>query len=89
MTDTTQQRINMVDSQVRPSDVTDRRIIRAMLEVPREAFVPEGMQALAYMDAAVPVTAPGDGAHRGELQLARRGGPGRAPGRNRRELAAH
>ena len=27
----------MVESQVRPSDVTDRRIIRAMLEVPREA----------------------------------------------------
>ena len=40
MTDSKQQRINMVESQVRPSDVTDRRIIRAMLEVPREAFVP-------------------------------------------------
>ncbi len=64
MTDFQEQRINMVESQVRPSDVTDRRIIRAMLEVPREAFVPEGMQALAYMDAAVPVTAPGDGADR-------------------------
>ena len=50
MTDTTQQRINMVDSQVRPSDVTDRRIIRAMLEVPREAFAPADMHAIAYMD---------------------------------------
>ena len=55
MTDTTQQRINMVDSQVRPSDVTDRRIIKAMLEVPREAFAPADMHALAYMDQALPV----------------------------------
>ncbi|RPI33375.1 MAG: protein-L-isoaspartate O-methyltransferase, partial [Hyphomicrobiaceae bacterium] len=33
MVDFLQQRINMVESQVRPSDVTDRRIIRAMLEL--------------------------------------------------------
>src|SRR5262245_30724342 len=59
MTDTSQQRINMVDSQVRPSDVTDRRIIKAMLEVPREAFVPADMHGLAYMDQALPVTKPG------------------------------
>jgi protein-L-isoaspartate(D-aspartate) O-methyltransferase len=55
MTDTKLQRINMVESQVRPSDVTDRRIIRAMLEVPREPFVAESLQALAYMDQSVPV----------------------------------
>ena len=54
MIDSRQQRINMVESQVRPSDVTDRRIIRAMLEVLREAFVPPSLQALAYMDEAVP-----------------------------------
>lgn len=55
MIDSKQQRINMVETQVRPSDVTDRRIIRAMLEVPREAFVPAAFQALAYMDESVPV----------------------------------
>jgi protein-L-isoaspartate(D-aspartate) O-methyltransferase len=55
MIDSKAQRINMVESQVRPSDVTDRRIIRAMLEVPREAFVPPALNALAYMDEAVPV----------------------------------
>ena len=33
-------RQKMVDGQVRPSDVTDIRIIDAMLAVPREAFVP-------------------------------------------------
>jgi protein-L-isoaspartate(D-aspartate) O-methyltransferase len=54
MIDSKQQRLNMVESQVRPSDVTDRRILRAMLEVPREAFVPQSLQALAYMDEAVP-----------------------------------
>jgi protein-L-isoaspartate(D-aspartate) O-methyltransferase len=55
MIDPKQQRINMVESQVRPSDVTDRRIIRAMLEVPREAFVPSALRELAYMDGSVPV----------------------------------
>jgi protein-L-isoaspartate(D-aspartate) O-methyltransferase len=43
-------RQKMVDGQVRPSDVTDIRIIDAMLAVPREAFVPQGQRALAYLD---------------------------------------
>ena len=50
-----QQRTNMVESQIRPSDVTDRRIIRAMQEVPREAFVPTAYATLAYMDNAIPL----------------------------------
>jgi protein-L-isoaspartate(D-aspartate) O-methyltransferase len=44
-------RQKMVDGQVRTSDVTDRRIIDAMLAVPREDFVPESKRALAYLDA--------------------------------------
>ncbi|WP_050419689.1 protein-L-isoaspartate O-methyltransferase family protein [Bradyrhizobium tropiciagri] len=40
----------MVDGQVRPSDVTDDRILEAMLTVPREIFVPASKQALAYLD---------------------------------------
>jgi protein-L-isoaspartate(D-aspartate) O-methyltransferase len=43
-------RQNMVDCQVRPSDVTDIRIIDAMLDVPREAFVPANQRAMAYLD---------------------------------------
>ena len=43
-------RLKMVDGQVRPSDVTDIRILDAMLAVPREAFVPETRRALAYLD---------------------------------------
>lgn len=62
MIDARQQRINMVESQVRPSDVTDRRIIRAMLEVPREAFVPPAIASLAYMDDEVTVAPARDGA---------------------------
>ena len=58
MTDTLLQRKNMVESQVRPSDVTDRRIMTAMLEIPRERFVPAGVAPLAYMDEALSV-APG------------------------------
>ena len=43
-------RQKMVDGQVRPSDVTDLRIVDAMLAVPREAFVPEHQRAMAYLD---------------------------------------
>ena len=55
MTDSKLQRLNMVESQVRTSDVTDRRIIKAMLEVPREKFVPQALASMAYMDEPVPV----------------------------------
>ena len=40
----------MVESQVRTNDVTDNRIITAMMEVERENFVPSSAQSLAYME---------------------------------------
>lgn len=49
-------RLKMVDGQVRTSDVTDRRILDAMLTVPREAFVPAAKQALAYLDLDLDVS---------------------------------
>jgi protein-L-isoaspartate(D-aspartate) O-methyltransferase len=49
-------RQKMVDGQVRPSDVTDVRIIDAMLEVPREAFVPQSQRAMAYLDLDLDVS---------------------------------
>ena len=49
----------MVDCQVRPSDVTDLRIIDAMLAVPRETFVPENKRAIAYLDMDIDVAAKG------------------------------
>jgi protein-L-isoaspartate(D-aspartate) O-methyltransferase len=49
-------RQNMVDGQVRPSDVTDTRILDAMLALPRELFVPESKRALAYLDLDLDVS---------------------------------
>lgn len=39
----------MVDTQVRPSDVTKFPIIEAMLHVPRELYLPAGQREVAYM----------------------------------------
>lgn len=49
MTDYAARRTIMVDTQVRPSDVTKFPIINAMLSVPREAFVPDHLREAAYM----------------------------------------
>ena len=43
-------RVKMVDGQLRTTDVTNLRLLSAMLEAPREAFVPESRKALAYID---------------------------------------
>ena len=51
MADFATARRRMVDNQLRTSNVTDRRILTAMEDVPRELFVPEARQALAYGDA--------------------------------------
>lgn len=61
MTDFAAMRRHMVDGQVRPADVTDLRIISAMLEVPRERFVPPQSESLAYLDLSLPVNADGAG----------------------------
>jgi protein-L-isoaspartate(D-aspartate) O-methyltransferase len=45
----------MVDSQVRPSDVTNLELIAAMLAVPRERFVPAALAEMAYLDRDTPV----------------------------------
>jgi protein-L-isoaspartate(D-aspartate) O-methyltransferase len=58
MTDFAAARRMMVDGQVRTSDVTDPRIIAAMLELPRERFVPESKAAFAYFDLDIAVTEP-------------------------------
>lgn len=55
MPDYIAQRFNMVESQVRTSDVPNGRIQAAMLEVPRERFVPMLQRALAYAEKAVQI----------------------------------
>ena len=71
MIDAARQRTNMVDSQVLTSDVTDKRILRAMGELPRERFVPADYAPLAYMDEAVPLAAPAGGGSRRWLMAPR------------------
>lgn len=49
MTDFAARRRMMVDTQIRPSDVTKYPIINAFLSVPREIFVPDAQQEAAYV----------------------------------------
>lgn len=63
ITDYTAAREQMVDCQVRTSDVTSHSLLKAMLSVPKEAFVPEHLAELAYIDD--------------DLSLAKMGGEGR------------
>lgn len=50
MTNHTARRTIMVDTQIRPSDVTKYPIIDAMLKVAREEFVPGALRDAAYAD---------------------------------------
>lgn len=50
MTDFAERRRMMVDTQVRPSDVTKYPIIEALLAVAREDFVPDAQREGAYAD---------------------------------------
>jgi protein-L-isoaspartate(D-aspartate) O-methyltransferase len=55
MTDFALARKTMVDNQLRTAGITDRRLLAAMGEVPRERFVPDVRKTLAYIDEAQPV----------------------------------
>jgi protein-L-isoaspartate(D-aspartate) O-methyltransferase len=48
MTDFATRRTTMVDTQIRPSDVTKFPIIEAMLSVPRETYLPDDKREAAY-----------------------------------------
>jgi protein-L-isoaspartate(D-aspartate) O-methyltransferase len=49
MADFSARRVMMVDTQVRPSDVTKFPIIAAMLRTPREVYVPGALREAAYI----------------------------------------
>ena len=61
MTNYAAARENMLESQVRPNGITDRRILAAMGQIAREMFVPEQRQAIAYVDEDILVAARVDG----------------------------
>lgn len=55
MPDYATRRRMMVDTQVRPSDVTLFPIIEAMLTIPRENFVPDRLREAAYLGENLPL----------------------------------
>lgn len=62
MADFALQRLAMVESQIRPNEVTNRRVIAAMRSLPRERFVPPRLRDIAYSDEALEVFPSVDGA---------------------------
>ena len=44
----------MVELQLRSRGIDDERVLEAMERVPREEFLPPGLRARAYDDAALP-----------------------------------
>jgi len=48
-------RYKMVENQIRTNRVTDPLVVAAMNELPREAFVPETLQGVAYVDEDIPL----------------------------------
>lgn len=54
-------RARMVDSQLRTTDVTSHSLLSAFLTVPREAFVPEKLAVLAYIDGDLEIAPAADG----------------------------
>jgi len=45
----------MLQQQVRARGVCDQRVLSAMMEVPRERLIPEGVRHAAYEDRALPI----------------------------------
>ncbi len=48
-------RFNMIEQQIRPWEVLDRRVLHLMGSIPRELFVPEAYRNLAYADVEIPI----------------------------------
>lgn len=48
-------RMHMIESQLRPNGVADERVLAAIAKIPRELFVPERLQSVAYIDDDLPL----------------------------------
>ncbi len=53
--DIEQARFNMIEQQIRPWDVLDTRVLDLIQTVPREVFVSESQQSLAFADMEIPI----------------------------------
>jgi protein-L-isoaspartate(D-aspartate) O-methyltransferase len=67
--DLEQARFNMIEQQIRPWEVLDGDVLALLSSVKREHFVPAGLQALAFVDMALPLR---EGGERGQSMLAPR-----------------
>ena len=54
-TDREDERLGMVESQLKARGLRDRRVLRAMSRVPRHVFVPGSLQGFAYADEPLPI----------------------------------
>ena len=54
-----QARQNMVDCQIKPTDINNSRLILALREVPRDQFVPLAAQDVAYNDHEIKLSTRG------------------------------
>jgi len=50
-----QARFNMIHQQIRPWEVVDPRVLQVLAQVPRERFVPTGLEGLAFADTEIPI----------------------------------
>jgi protein-L-isoaspartate(D-aspartate) O-methyltransferase len=49
------QRKSMVENQIKIRGITDKRVLKAMLEVPRHEFVGKALLSVAYQDSPLPI----------------------------------
>lgn len=52
-----QARFNMIEQQIRPTNVSDPAVLSLLSAVKREAFFPESQQAMAFFDTSLPLAA--------------------------------
>lgn len=48
-------RNNMIEQQIRPWDVLDKRVLELLKKIKREQFVPSDRQTMAFMDIEIPL----------------------------------
>lgn len=48
-------RYNMIEQQIRPWDVMDDKVLDLLVQVPREAFVPDAYKGVAFADMPLPL----------------------------------
>lgn len=53
--DTERARFNMVEQQIRPWDVLDKRVLDTLFKIPREHFAPTEQRSFAFSDTALPI----------------------------------